>query len=99
MPVIGRADDDGVDIFALEDLLVILGGEDVRAMDFFHMREAAVVAIAGGYQFREAGRDGRTRIALPHASTPDQSDLDFVVGGDFSSLRLAAQQGRSGCGD
>ncbi len=99
VPVIGRADDDGIDVFAIKNLLVILGGEDVRAMDFLHMGEAAVVAIAGGDQLRQAGGDGGTRIALPHAATADEGDLDFVVGGDLSRFDLASQQGRTGGGD
>jgi len=58
VPVIGGADDDGVDIFAVEDLLVMPGGEDLRAINLLHVGEAAVVAIAGGDDFGEAGGGG-----------------------------------------
>ena len=92
VPVIGRADDDGIDIFASEDLFVILSGEDVRAVDFLHVREAPVVAIAGGYQFGEPGGYGGMRIALPHAAAANEGDLDFVVGGDFGSLGFGAAE-------
>jgi hypothetical protein len=31
------------------------------------------------------------RIALPHAATTDEGDLDFVVSGDFARFDLASQ--------
>ncbi len=58
VPVVGRADDDGVDIFARQNLFVIPGGEDLGAVHFFHVREAAVVAIAGRHQLCEASGGG-----------------------------------------
>ena len=31
VPVVGRRDEDGVDVFAGKDLAVVAGGEDIRA--------------------------------------------------------------------
>jgi len=51
VPVIGRSDDHCIDIFAIEDFLIVLRREDEGTVDLFHMGQAAVVAVAGGDDF------------------------------------------------
>ena len=51
MPVVGRPDDDGVDIFARQNLAVVASGEKIIAPEFLAMLEAAVIAIRHGYEF------------------------------------------------
>jgi len=47
--VVGRGDEDGVDVLAGEDFVVVASGEDVLAPELFGVGEAAVVAVGDGY--------------------------------------------------
>ena len=82
VPVVGGADDDGVDIFAREDLVVVAGGEDVVAPDFLAVREAAVVAVGDGDELDAGDLHRDLGVSLALAAGADQRDLDVVVGGD-----------------
>ena len=80
MPMIGRADNDGVYIFALQNLSVVAGGVDILAIGFAHALQPPVIAITGSHQLGQPGRDGTAGIGLSHATAADERDLDFVVG-------------------
>ncbi len=80
VPMIGCGYDDCVDIRTRQDFAVIARDEDILAVDFLHPREAALIDIAGGYQFG-TGSDGRSDVFRAHAARADDGDLDGVVGG------------------
>ena len=88
VPVVGGADDDGVDVLAGQDLVVVAGGEDVVAPEFLGAREAAVVAVGDGHQLDAGHLDGGLGVELPLAAGADESDLDVVVGGDGFGVLL-----------
>src|SRR5262249_52782118 len=54
VPVVGCADDDGVDIFTREDFAVVASGEELVAPDFAGAFQASVVNIGDGDDFYTA---------------------------------------------
>ena len=54
VPVVGGADDHGVDVLARQHFAVIARGEEVIAPDFLGAGQAAVVDIGDGHQFYAA---------------------------------------------
>ena len=87
VPVVGGGDDDGVDVFAGEDLAVVAGGEEVhivgcaQAPEFLGMGEAAVVAVGYGYEFYAGNAEGGGGISLTLDAGADEGELDVVIGG------------------
>ncbi len=79
VPVIGRGDEDGVDVLAGEDLAVVAGGEEVRAPQLLRVGEAAVVAIGDGDELDAGNLQGEARVALALDAGADQGKLDVVV--------------------
>ena len=83
VPMVGCGDDDGVDVFAGEDLAVVAGGEEIvprrAAPELFGAGEAAVVAVGYGYEFDawDAERGGGVALALDACA--DESELDVIV--------------------
>ena len=59
VPVVGGGDDDGIDVFAREQLVIVRRDEDVFAEDFAGARAAAGVKIGDGYQGDAGERRGR----------------------------------------
>ena len=80
VPVVGRGDDDGVDVFAGEDLVVVAGGEDVVAPELFGAGEAAVVAVGDGDELDAGNAEGGGGVALALDAGADERELDVVVG-------------------
>src|SRR5207302_2039653 len=90
VPVIGGANDDGVDVFADKNFVVVAGGEDVVAPELFAVSEAAVVAVGDGDQFDAGNFNGGFGIAHSLPAGADESDLDVVVSGNrFGGLVLS----------
>ena len=77
VPVVGRGNDDSVYIFARDDFTIVAGDEGVRAIGLFHALEAAVVAVAGGYEFNSREGGSESGVALAHAAGADKRDLDI----------------------
>ena len=82
VPVIGRADNDRVNILASQDFVVVAGGEYVVAPEFFAARQPAVVAVGGGDQFHARHLYGGPGVELALSAGADQRNLDVIVGGD-----------------
>ena len=78
--MIGRADDDGVDIFARQDFFVIARGEDVVAPEFLAVLEASVVTIGHGNELHAGNLERGTGVSLALPTGADQGDLDVIVG-------------------
>ncbi len=83
MPVVGRADDDGVDVFAFQDFAVVAGGEEVCAPEFLAVLEPAVVTVRNRDQFDAGNVHGIFGVALALAAGSDEGDLDVIVGCDW----------------
>ncbi len=86
MPVVGRGDDDGIDILVLEDLAVV---ERAFALEtFLRDRDALLIDVAGAHDLAGVGLDllGVTLEALGDvksaAARADDGDVDAVVGAD-----------------
>ena len=93
VPVVGGADDDGVDVFAGQDLVVVAGGEDVVAPELLAVREAAVVAVGHGDEFDAGDLDGLAGVELAAPAGADEGDLDVVIGRN-RLVRLGLQCGQ-----
>ena len=81
VPVVGRGDDDGVDVFAGEDLFVVAGGEEVVAPELFGAGEAAVVAVGYGDELDSGDAEGGGGVTLPLDACADEGELDVIIGG------------------
>ena len=79
VPVVGGADDDGVDVLLGQELAVVAGSLDVRAPDLLRSSQPPIVDVSNGDEFSEAGADGRVSIAGAHAAGADEGEADFVV--------------------
>jgi len=80
VPVVGCGDDDGVDVFAGEDLFVVTGGEKMVAPELFGAGEAAVVAVGYGYEFDTGDAENGGGVALALEACADEGELDMVLG-------------------
>jgi len=52
MPVVRCTDDYRVNVLPLQDLLIVLGGEDVAAVLLLHVLQSTVVTVAGSDNLR-----------------------------------------------
>ena len=82
MPVVGRAYDDGIDVFALQDLAVVAGGKDIVAPEFLAVLQPAVVAIRDGDELHAGNLHCNLGVSLALATGADQRDLNMIVGCD-----------------
>ena len=71
VPMVGRCDDDGVDILARQHFAIIARGEQVAAPQFFGARQTAVVDVAHCDQLHAGKRYGIARVAHAHAAGAD----------------------------
>ena len=70
MPVVGRADDDGVNVFARQNLAVVARGKEVVAPKFLAVLKPAVVAVGHGHQLDSGNLDGLCGIPWPRQPAP-----------------------------
>ena len=105
VPVVGRGDDDGVNVFARQDLAVVAGGEDVLPPELLAVLESSVVAVGNRDQFHAWNLNGSVGIELALDACADQGDLDVVTGRHRSGraslwgsqgVHILAQQGPRG---
>ncbi len=99
VPVVGRCDEDGVDVFAAEDLAIVAGGEDVGAPQLLGVGEAAVVAVGDGDELDAGDLESGAGVTLALDAGADERELDVVVrrsrrGGCF----LREERVEAGCG-
>ena len=102
VPVVGGGDEDGVDVFAGEDLLVIAGGEDVLTPELLGVGEAAVVAVGYGDELDSGHLESDLGVALALDAGADEGEADGVVranGGGAGRLCEKAGEMRGGSGD
>ena len=79
VPMVGGADDDGVDIFALQDLGVVAGGKEIVAPEFLAVLEPAVVTIRHGNELHPRNLQRNLGISLALAAGADQCDLNMII--------------------
>jgi len=80
VPVIGNADQHGVDIFAGQNFAVIAGGKNVIAPHLFGPHQSGVVQIGHGYDFGARHFKGAVQIEMADDARPNQADIDRVGG-------------------
>ncbi len=80
MPGVGRSDDYGIDILSLEDFLIVTGRINIVAPFLLSVCQAAIVEVAGSYQFHTGHFDSSVGIFCTHTAGSDEGDLDIVVG-------------------
>jgi len=90
MPVVGHGDEDGVDVFRVEQFLVAARSADVFAGNFLRQVVAAVVEIGGGHAFDARKLDSGRKHATAFHAHADHAEADAVVG---ARERSAARQG------
>ena len=95
MPVVGRPDDDGVDVRPGENFAIVARREDVVAPTFFGASEASVVDVGDGDKLGESCGECGDGIAGTHASGADEGELDFVIRGELAG-GLGRALGESG---
>jgi hypothetical protein len=95
--VVGSPDDDGVNIFASEDLVVVAGGEDVVAPKLLGASKAAVVAVGHGNELDAGHLDGGFGVAHTLAARANERNLDVIVSGYWLPL-FCLSQFRLSCG-
>ena len=79
VPVIGRGDDDGIDIAAGEQFAVIASGEDVLAVAFLSESAAAVVDVGNRDDFDARKRRFGLHVSLAHDAEADAANLNAIV--------------------
>jgi hypothetical protein len=79
--MVGGADNDGVHVFAGQDLPVIAGNENVFAVHLPRPRQPPVVQIASCDHFYAGIAQGRIHIVEPLNTHADAGEVDLVVGG------------------
>ncbi len=80
MPVVGRADDDGVDVFAIEELAIVLADIGLPLADatvVLGLPGVSPVNIADGQEITEMGRTPGVAGAL--TAGPDQAEARAIV--------------------
>ena len=82
VPVIWGGDDDGFDVFVVEDLVVVAGGADGLSGDLACEGVAAVVEVAGGDALGLGERDGGSQERRALDADTDRGKADTVTGAD-----------------
>ena len=76
VPMVGSSDDDGVDIFALQDLGVVAGGKNIVAPEFLAVLEPAVITIGHGNKLDPGNLHRDLGISLALTTGTDQRESE-----------------------
>ena len=107
VPMVGGSDDDGVNVFALQDLGVVTSGKNIVAPEFFAVLKPAVITIGHGNKLHPGNLHRDLGISLTLATRTDQCELNMVVGcywlawfrlGLGQQMRSRTQECFHGCG-
>ena len=83
VPVIGRGDQDSIDVLAGKDLAIVAGGEEIvsgsATPQLFGVSQAAVVAVGNGDQLDAWNLQRRACVALTLDAGADKGELDDVI--------------------
>ena len=80
VPMVGRGDEDGINILAGKDLTVIAGREEIGAPQLFAVGKAAIVAVGDGDQLDAGNLHRGARVPLALDAGADKGELDDVIG-------------------
>ena len=80
MPVIGHADEHGIDVLAAQDLAIVDVGLYLVAKDLFGVRPPAFVHVGGSHQLDAGHLECARGIDEADDAHADRGDLDPVVG-------------------
>ena len=79
VPVVGHADQHGVDVLAGEDLAIVDIGLDLAAEDLLGVRSPALVQVGGGDQLDAGHLERRLGVDEADDAHADRGDPDAVV--------------------
>ena len=101
VPVVGGADDHGVDVRAREHFAVVAAGEYLISPALFRARQPAFVDVRGGYDLDAILGERGDGVFGAHAARADQRNLDPVVRRLGADLRCERRRdpGYSGAND
>ena len=101
VPVVGRGDDDGVDVLAVEQLAIVLDGLGVDAPGLLHLRGGlggvAVVDVGRGDELDLLVREEGLHHVVAAVARADQGEPDLLVGPQDRAARRQ-HGGRAGGG-
>ena len=95
MPVIGNRDDDGVDIFGVEQFLIAPRGANRFAYDLAGEQMATIVEVRGGNALHAAQLDGSREKPLPSMPTPTMPKRTRSLAAAGSDAANAASESRN----
>ncbi len=108
MPVVGHADEHGVDVLASQDLAIVDVGIDAAAEDLLGVDPPALVEVGGRHQLDARDLEGRLGVDEADDAHADRGDPDAVIrptllgkldfGFELVNV-LRRQAGRDGRGD
>src|SRR5262249_13578331 len=98
VPVVRRADQHGVDVLAVEDLLVFLGGERLGVGELAALVEVDVVDVADGGDADVGHLGERLHQGPAAAAGADAADGQLLVGAEDVDGRDAEGRGAGGRG-
>jgi hypothetical protein len=79
VPVIGRGDEDSIDILTGKDLAIVARGEEVGTPQLSGMGQATVVTVGDGDQLDAWNLQRSARVALTLDASANESELDDVI--------------------
>ncbi len=80
VPVVGNADEHGVDVLAAENLAIVDVGLDLVAEDLLGVSPPAFVEVGGGHQLDAGYLEGRLGVDEADDAHADRGDPDSIVG-------------------
>ena len=79
VPVIRRRDDDGVDVWALQNFAIVARREEVLAPKLLRVCKPAIVAVRDGDNLGVGHLQSRRCILLAPNTRADQGKLNLVI--------------------
>ncbi len=79
VPMIGRTEENGINIISLQNFPVIFRGENIITKNFFRSNQSRIIAVGRRYQFYTRNLQGGWCIKMGDDSHPDGSNLDLII--------------------
>ncbi len=81
VPMVGRGNDDGVDVLPRQHFFVFAGGKEILAVDFLRFLRPAIIDVANRDKLDTRNGRCRAAIPLPHNAEADAGYLNVAVRG------------------
>jgi hypothetical protein len=89
VPVVGAADEDGIDILVVEDFLVIPSRDGLRVGDLLGLIQMGIVNVAHGSHADIGNLGQRAHQVLAAAARADAADVERLIGAESIDSRNA----------